>query len=375
MPFRIILDDIVNVSADAIVNSANPMPVIGRGVDSAIYEAAGRDSLLERRVQLGEIMPGTAAATGAGALKAKYIIHTVGPRWIDGRQGELITLASCYRESLLLAQRLGCRSIAFPLISTGVYRFPKDRALEIALREIRGFLDWAEMDVTLVVYDRSAYQLSAGLVTDVQRYIGGHVFSKKQDYRREDYPEEADRQEDRRLRRARRRREGGFPSFGNMAGPAVQGAFFDEEESTPVSAPYVPMADMAFGAAPSAPRRLEDVVSQVGETFQQMLLRYIDESGRSDSEIYKKANIDRKHFSKIRCNPHYHPTKRTALALAVALELDEDRTADLLRRAGLALSPSDVFDLIVSYCIENKKYDVYEVNSILFRYDQPLLGS
>ena len=174
MPFRIIRNDITKVRADAIVNTANPEPAYGSGTDGAIYRAAGEEKLLAERRKIGRIKTGEAAVTPAFALPAKYIIHTVGPAWLDGNHGEFEELASCYRKSLLLARQLGCESIAFPLISTGVYGFPKDRALQIALEEIEEFLSANEMDVTLVVFDKSSFDLSSSLVAEVGQYIDDH---------------------------------------------------------------------------------------------------------------------------------------------------------------------------------------------------------
>lgn len=171
MSFRIIRNDITKVTADAIVNTANPRPTYGGGTDAAVYKAAGADDLLTERRKIGNIAVGEAAVTPAFRLHAKYIIHTVGPVWQDGNHGEFEALASCYRKSLLLARKLGCGSIAFPLISTGTYGFPKDKALDIALAEIRDFLKSDEMDITLVVFDREAFVLSKPLTDDVRQYI------------------------------------------------------------------------------------------------------------------------------------------------------------------------------------------------------------
>ena len=428
MPFRIIRDDITRVRADAIVNTANPRPVIGSGTDQAIYEAAGAEALLAERKKIGSIPPGEVAVTGAHALQARYILHTVGPSW-DGRIPETGTgqadnreagtgsgtgsagtegvgsasgknkalLASCYRKSLLLAQQLGCESIAFPLISSGNYRYPKEEALRIALDSIRTFLEDSEMDVTLVVYDKNSYALSSELTDHVDAYIDEkYVEEHRKTQSRPDHQNVF-------YGAARPRRE--QETCGAYREDSVFSAAFDEEESS--SADYwEPSAPMAAQAAPrpsmmpetaeqtadSAPapqpktkkksrrpspflgRKLKDLIGRKSETFQEQLLRLIDEKGYTDVEVYKRANLDRKLFSKIRCNPAYQPQKRTALALAMALKLNMDETTDLLRRAGLALSPASRADLIVEYCIVNRIYDLFEVNALLFDYDQPLLG-
>ena len=410
MPFQIIRNTITKVRADAIVNTANPEPIYADGTDRAVYEAAGADALLAARKEIGRIAVGKAAVTPAFALPAKYIIHTVGPVWEGGHAGEFEALASCYRESLTLAEQLGCRSIAFPLIATGVYGFPKDRALEIALTEIRTFLaaecpgedegnagSAREMAVTLVVFDRASFDLSAGLVEDVRQFIDDReaAWRREQEFAGIDsiplmgqmYPEE--------------------PCFmappppapsrsmpGNAPGGAGAALFGEARESAsrePVSRkPKRPLMDRLAGKfqrkadleeetlpAPEpirAARSLDDLMSNIGETFQECLLRLIDEKGMTDPEVYKRANIDRKLFSKIRCRADYQPTKRTACAFAVALRLNMDEAIDLLAKAGLAFSPASRFDLILEYCIQHHIYDIFEVNALLFDYDQPLLG-
>lgn len=397
MPFQIIRNDITKVRADAIVNTANPEPVYAGGTDAAVYFAAGEDKLLTERRKIGRISPGEAAVTPAFALHAKYIIHTVGPVWEGGDRGEYDQLASCYRKSLLLARQLGCESIAFPLISTGVYGFPRDRALDIALREISSFLEDSEMQVTLVVFDRKSFDLSARLSADVRQYIDEHYAETRstQEYSIDDL-----RLQNRIGRHSRksRRKDSALPeeeqdsflmeqwgqyrpseykreaaSLAEQPAPPAQ----EEAAKTPGA---VPTADQAAdlplqSSAPRPQRSLKDVISQAGETFQECLLRMIDERGLTDVQVYKRANIDRKLFSKIRCNPGYLPRRKTVISLAVALELSMDEMADLLSKAGIALSPGNKFDLIIRYCVENRIYDTMTINSLLFDYDQPLLGA
>ena len=468
MPFRIIRNDITKVRADAIVNTANPEPIYAGGTDSAIYHAAGARRLLAERKKIGCIEPGEAAVTKAFRLPAKFIIHTVGPAWMDGNNGEFELLASCYRKSLLLAHHLGCRSIAFPLISTGVYGFPKDKALEIALAEFSAFLrdeetddEDAGMDITLVVFDRKAFELSSDLVADVGQYIDENYVETRraEEYRYEerddrsiiaeelrrrlDAAEEPERrqiqeqidgrrlsaQSRRRLRdtldtlgfgtadaekpgradaeRPGRRRAGSVRPAQSArrdeapvrdAEEAVyeQGSQYREadqkaDQKAPQPAlsagpapsaepvPYAVSAPSA-GSAPqdvllssqSSRRSLQDVMSRVGESFQERLLRLIDERGLKDAQVYKRANIDRKLFSKIRCNPDYTPKRQTAIALALALELNLDEMTDLLRRAGIA--PGSKSDLIIRYCVENGIYDPMKVDALLFDYGQKTLA-
>ena len=351
MPFRIIRNDITKVRADAIVNTANPEPIYASGTDGAIYKAAGADLLLKERRRIGVLHTGEVVVTPAFHLPAKYIIHTVGPAWWDGTRGEFEDLAACYRKSLLLAEQLGCRSIAFPLISTGVYGFPRDRALAVALEEIADFLTESDsdMDVILVVFDKRAYDLSASLVADVGEFIDENYVEAKEieEYRRESSIFEEERILEREHRRANQEFILGKPS--PAAAPSAPAPFFVTDN-------------------------LDDIIQHVGETFQVKLFRLIDERNMSDAEVYKKANLDRKLFSKIRCNVNYRPQKKTALALAIALKLSLDETTDLLRSAGLALSPGSKADLIVEYCIVHGIYDMFEINALLFEYDQMLLG-
>lgn len=369
MAFRIIRNDITKVAADAIVNTANPEPVFGGGTDAAIYKAAGEKQLLTERKKIGDIPVGEVAVTPAFRLHAKYIIHTVGPIWVDGKQGEFDELASCYRKSLLIAKQLGCGSIAFPLISTGTYSFPKDKALDIALATIRDFLNQNEMDVTLVVFDREAFVLSRPLADDVRAYIDENYVGRQeaQEYGFEgsiDSVSESRSLEDERRRRGglqeKRRYNRRAPlSKGNEAGsPLVYG-------SRPGSLP----------AGTQGSQSLEDMINSRGDSFHEMLFRLIDQKDMKDSEVWHKANIDHKLFSKIKCNPSYTPSKKTALALAIALELNLDQTVDLLARAGLALSPSSISDLVVKYCIQHKIYDMFEVDALLFDNGQQTLGS
>ena len=360
MPFQIIRNDITKVTADAIVNTANPRPVIGGGTDSAIYHAAGEDLLLAERKKIGDIAPGNAVSTPAFGLNAKYIIHTVGHAWIDGSHGEREMLHACYANSLQLAADLSCESIAFPLIATGVYGFPKDEALGIALREIGKFLLTHEMKVTLVVFDRKAMELSEKLVGQIDKYIDEHAIGL---LRSEEYGEK-------KLSRRRRIEEKHLLSeiedmtWGSMAERLP-------ESPTVLSAPI--MTESAFVFV-TKDKGLDAFLSKREDTFQQRLLKLIDERHMTDPEVYHKANIDKKVFSKIRCNPDYHPKKKTAVAFAIALELDMPTMRDFLSRAGYALSPSSKFDLIISYFVENRNFDIFEINAALFEYDQELLG-
>ncbi len=413
MPFQIIRNDITQVAADAIVNSANPDPTFGAGTDAAIYHAAGAERLLEARRKIGPIPVGQAAATPAFSLPAKYIIHTVGPSWQGGDHGEREAVRSCYQSCLSLALSLGCESIAFPLIATGVYGFPRADALRIAVSVFSDFLAEHEMQITLVVFNREAFVLSGRIFSGVKAFIDENYVAAREE---EEYFRLAPRMSMDRPPREAPPMQGKAPArrkpfswLRNKPGSSPEQTEADADASLPAAPPpksprpplspaeSLPKDDFPSdewdqsalspkrpasaslprsGPAPRpASRSLEDVIRQAGETWQQSLLRLIDEKGYTDVEVYKRANVDRKLFSKIRSNPDYQPKKSTAVAFALALRLNLDETRDLLSRAGYALSPSSPFDLIVEYFIDQRIYDSYTINLALFDYHQPLLGA
>ncbi len=364
MPLSIIRNDITRVKADAIVNTANPEVAVGDGTDYAIYRAAGPGKLLRERAKIGNMQPGQAEVTPAFSLDAKYIIHTVGPAWRGGGYGERETVAECYRNCLARAAYLECESLAFPLIATGTYGFPKDEALDIAIREISAFLEDHEMDVTLVVYDKESFELSSELFEDIRSYIS--------DAEEEaiDYSPRIRSSRSRGMRRNLRRiRSSEAESSAPVYGSIIQEPLMEEALDADVQ------YSKSMPESASDGQSLEDLIRNRDESFQQKLLHLIDASGMTDPEVYKRANIDRKLFSKIRSNSDYNPTKRTAVAFAFALGLNLDQTADLLRSAGMSLSPSSTFDIIIRYCLENGITNIFEVNCILFKFDQMLLGA
>lgn len=372
MPLNIIRNDITRVSADAIVNTANPLVTIGSGVDQAIYEAAGEEALLAERAKIGPMRPGQAAATPAFKLDARYIIHTVGPVWQGGDEGEREAVASCYRESLKLADELHCTSIAFPLISTGNYGFPKDEALRIAINEISSFLFTHDMTVYMVVYSREAFVISGKAFADIKSYIEDQDVKEPAGASYINARRRKDSFLSKREESPKPRRES-FPPVMGSSEPEPK--HFEIEVDSPM-----PMldADLSFTGDLldfDEASDLEDILNQKTETFRDMLFRIIDRKGLTDPEVYKKANLDRKLFSKIRSSEAYLPKKKTVLALAIALELNMDETIDLMARAGLALNPNSRFDLIVGYCITHKIYNIFDINTYLFEYDQPLLGA
>lgn len=327
MPLLFIRNDITKMPVDAIVNAANESLLGGGGVDGCIHRAAGPELLAECR-RLGGCRTGEAKLTGAYRLPCRYVIHTVGPVWRGGGHGEREQLVSCYRNSLRLAKEQGCETVAFPLISSGIFGYPKDQALRVAVDTIGAFLLEHDMTVYLVIFDRRAYQISGKLFADIAEYIDDHYVEAHTDPGAE------------RLRRGALHRKMAAPMCAPMAAPA-----------------------------------LDDLLEHLDAGFSETLLRLIDRSGKKDSEVYKKANVDRKLFSKIRNNPNYKPSKPTALAFAIALELDLAETKDLLARAGYALSASSKFDVIVEYFIRQGNYDIFAINEALFAFDQSLLGA
>lgn len=328
MPLELVRNDITKMNVDAIVNAANSALQMGSGVCGAIFSAAGEEKLQAECNRIGHCDVGEAVITKGYALPAKYIIHTVGPMWHGGDQNEEGLLHSCYYNSLTLALKHRCSSVALPLISSGIYGYPKDQALRVALSAIGTFLmEHDNILVYLVVYDKDAFTLSDKLFRSITEYID------------DNYVEEH--------------------------------SYFSRRLRSEQAQSAAPMPMMA----PISGRSLKDVLGNLEETFTQMLLRLIDEKGRMDVEVYKRANIDRKLFSKIKSDREYKPRKATVLAFAIALELSLDETVDLLRKAGYALSRSSKFDVIIEYFIMNGEYDIYLINESLFAFDQTLLGA
>ena len=347
MPLQIVRNDITKMECDAIVNAANSTLLGGGGVDGAIHKAAGRKLLFEC-VKLGGCKTGQAKITRGYNLPCKYVIHTVGPKWKDGNSNEEDLLKSCYKESLKLAAEYDCESVAFPLISSGIFGYPKDQALKVAIDTISSFLLENEMTVYIVIFDRKAYQISGKLFADIAAYIDDRYVDEHTDNRSE------------RLRRMNAfRMEEPMPCEASVCEEAI------EQLMPPVSA----------AAAPKKAATLDDALGQIDESFSEMLLRKIDERGMTDAQCYKKANIDRKLFSKIRSDKSYKPSKPTVIAFAIALELPLVEMKDMLMKAGFALSHSNKFDIIVEYFVEHGNYNVFEINEALFAFDQSLIGA
>lgn len=349
MPLQIVRNDITKMKVDAIVNAANSSLLGGGGVDGCIHRAAGPRLLAECKT-LGGCETGSAKITGAGKLPCKYVIHAVGPRWLGGKRGERDQLISCYRTSLELAKDKECETVAFPLISSGIYGYPKDQALRIAIDTISEFLLENDMTVYIVIFDKKAYQIGEKLFSDIAEYIDDNYVDEHTD----DYSE--------RLRR--------MNAFRAKEMVCESSVCEEADEEIDMLMTVAPMA-----VASKKAKSLDDALGQIDESFSEMLLRKIGESGMTDAECYKKANIDRKLFSKIRSDKLYKPSKPTAIAFAIALELSLDETKDMLMKAGFALSHSNKFDIIIEYFIENENYNVFEINEALFAFDQSLLGA
>lgn len=350
MPLQIIRNNITKVQCDAIVNAANSTLLGGGGVDGAIHKTAGKGLLFEC-MKLHGCKVGQAKITKGYNLPCKYVIHTVGPKWKGGKNGEQELLENCYKNSLTLAKENNCESVAFPLISSGVYGYPMNEAFKVAVDTVAEFLMHNDMLVYIVVYNKNALATSSKLFTDIAQYID------------DNYVAEHSPHDSRRLNNT------------DESIPLLQTRFLDVEESVALSDDYC-TATPPCESTKYSESSLDDFMKEtIDESFSEMLLRLIDERGMKDSECYKKANIDKRLFSKIRSNLDYKPSKPTVLAFCIALELPLVQTNEMLMKAGFALSHSNKFDIIVEYFIKQNNYNIFEINEALFAFDQSLLGS
>ena len=342
MPLQIIRQDITKMRVDAIVNTTNEEMIGYSGVDLAIHTIAGAE-LDTECAKLAPLGLGQAKLSGAYGLPCKYVIHTSGPVWRGGLVGESIILRSCYIESLKLAVKSDCRSVAFPLISSGVYGYPKDQVLKFAIQTITEFLFDHELTVYICAFDKESYYFSQKLFSDIQEFIN------------DEYVDEHD--------------EDFYETF--------DGSIDEMSMAKCIQAPMCANAMMPRKRETSsaAGKSLREYMKQMDRSFQEMLFDLIDESGMTDVECYKKANVDKRTFSKIKSNKDYKPSKQTVIAFAISLQLDMDTTQELLATAGFTLSRSKVFDKIIRYFIHNGNYDIFEINEALFEFDQVLLGS
>lgn len=335
MPLLIVHDDITKLEVDAIVNAANSELRMGGGVCGAIFRASGPIEMQAACNALSPIKTGEAIYTPGFNLPAKNVIHAVGPIYDKAKHSESEQLLSnAYTASLKIAKDNGFESIAFPLISSGIYGYPKAEALEVATKSISSFLDGYDMEVYLVIHDRNTFEISKSLEEGVSEYIDNRLntFQISEEISRIEYEE-------------------------YLENYTIQNIQVDSKPTR------------------RTPNDLDEILSQLDDSFSTTLLKLIDSKSMSDVEVYKRANIDRRLFSKIRSDENYSPSKRTAIALSIALELTLSETNELLELAGFALSPSNIFDVIIEYFIVNQKYNIFDINEVLFKYDQPLLGS
>ena len=346
MPLKIIRQDITKIKCDAIVNPTDPNYSHGGGVDAAIHEAAGI-KLYQACVEQGTLSVGRAVVTPAFSLPCKYVIHTVGPVWKDGHYGEEDALRSCYSTCLDLALKNKCKSVAFPLIASGTFGFPKDRVLKIAMEVIGDFLFENEILVYIVVFDKTAYSISEKLFSDITSFIDDA-------YSEWNAPMYDSLREERNFSRYQRN--------------AVSESNADADE-------MILLRPQMCAPASIGGKSLDDMLKEMDKGFADTLFHYIDEKGLSDVECYKRANVDKKTFSKIKCNKNYKPSKVTAVSFAIALRLNLDETNHLLNTVGMSLSRSSKFDVIIEYFITTGNYkDIFDVNETLYQFDQVTLG-
>jgi O-acetyl-ADP-ribose deacetylase (regulator of RNase III) len=385
MPFKIIRDDITHISADVIVNSANPHALIGDGVDAAIHVAAG-PRLIEARKKIGDIAVGDVRYSRAFDLLAKYVFHTVGPDCRKEEPNQEEKLKACYTKSLQLAKQLSCESIAFPMISTGVYECPRETSMQIAVSAISEFLMQNDMDVTLVVYDPESYVLSTKLFDDVKAYVDEHYVEttpkdagidllEDEDMRRIDYVPNFYKRAESEDALSEKQVEPASKIMWSLETPEELSEETRRDlEDEAINARTFRGSDarMKPGVAVIPPTSKKDLDAIIGgrvpgaETFSEMLLRLIDKSGKRDSDIYSKAGQSKQTFSKIRTNRNYQPSKNTVLSFAIALELNMDQTMDLLKSAGFTLSDGIKMDIAIRFFIENGFYDIFEIKFTLF---------
>ena len=377
MPFKIVRNDITKMKTDAIVNTANEQPIVGSGCDYAVYEAAGYDELLSyRKAHIGDVRAGEVFLTPGFRLPAKYIIHAVSPLFDNGSHGEEALLRSCYRKSLALAKEHGIKSIAFPLISTGSFGYPKEEGMRIAVDEIHAFLLKSDMQVYLVVFDEKATKMGRNLRPDLEAYIDHNYVQEKieEEYGNSWYAEQMARED-----AAAGEETMAYGAFADEAPVPVPKAreklsipSFLRRDVNREKEALLSLDDEDF-AIEEMERGLSERMEHMADSFPEYLLYLIGKKGMGNAEVYKRAIVDKKVFSKIKNNPNYHPQKLTALCLCIGAKLNLDESRDLLARAGYALSPCDKTDIIFSYFIENRIYDMIELDIQLEEHGLPCI--
>lgn len=381
MPFKIVRNDLTKMQVDVIVNTANPKPKYSSGTDTAVYKAAGEEELLAERKKIGHMNEGEIAITSGFKLPAKYIIHAVSPRYIDGNSGEENKLRDCYKKSLSLAAKYECKSIAFPLIATGSFGYPKEEGMRIALDEINAFLMKRDMLVYLVVFDTASTKLGLNLYPDLEAYIDHNYVCEK---REEEYGDRyfgSVRSNEPKYDTYRREREDldvklkRSPNKMQMSGALAE---LDECSMAPAYAPvckeskaFDEFDDDYYDFLEEKEFALEERMKHMSDTFQEYLMYLIGAKKLTNAEVYKRAFVTKQLFSKIKLNPEYHPDKATAMRLCVGARLNLDETKDLLARAGYALSPCDKRDIIFSFFIEHEVFDMIEIDIALEEHGLP----
>lgn len=338
MPFSIVRNDIARVRVDVLVNAANERLAAGGGVCGAIFDGAGASRMAAACAQIGRCPTGSAMTTPGFDLPCRWVVHAVGPIWRGGTHGERELLQSCYRSVFAEVSRLGAASVAFPLISAGIFGYPVREALDVARVEASAFLDGhPDVEVTLVVFTRDVVAQGVALLGELREYVDDayvdnspHLYDRSAELRELCVPE-------------------AYPTAASAPAPTPGG--------------------------PAAPDELAERLAHLDASFSEALLALIDERGLTDAQVYRRANLSRQLFSKIRSKPDYRPSKPTAVALALALDLTLPQTQELLAHAGLTLSRSSKFDVIVEFYLARGVHDVMTVNEALFAFDQPLLGS
>ena len=355
MPFKIIRNDLTQMQVDVIVNTANENPVYSSGTDTAVYKAACEELLLAEREKIGFLQEGEVAITPGFQLPAKYIIHAVSPYFIDGASGEEGKLRQCYRKSLALAYEYKCESIAFPLIATGSFGYPKEEGMRIAVEEIGAFLLTHHMLVYLVVFDAESTRLGQDFYPDLEAYIDHHYVCDK---REEEYGD----------------RYFGAAPHEELHECCIKPGALKPAPPMAKCQSVVNMSQEAFfddALWEENESALKERMRHMSDTFQQYLFYLLEAKGLSNTEVYKRAIMTKQLFSKIKVNPHYHPDKATAMRLCVGAGLSLDETKDLLARAGYALSPCDKRDIIFSFFIERGIYDMIEIDIVLEEHGLP----
>ncbi|MCR5848496.1 MAG: macro domain-containing protein [Lachnospiraceae bacterium] len=381
MSVKIVRKRITEMTADAIVCPAESKPVKGDGIDMEICDAAGSDRLLWfRRENIGEVNEGEVFVTPAFDLPCKMVIHAVCPLFRDGTFNEERNLRNCYRKALETAFENKARSIVFPLLSTGNKRYPREESLRVAIDEINAFLSDNQMDVFISVFDEKLENRFKRLSAELDEYIE-ELYDVDSDETEISFKEKKGTpwiSEDLFIDRASTRlvaenyglnekEEGNRPTKKSRRKIGLSG-FLSEKRINPSSVrkpSFREECEPCEDIYDEIPDELKKRMMHLSDTFSQYLMFLIESKGMKNAEVYKRAIVDKKVFSKIKNNPEAHPKKNTAMRLCVGAKLNLDETKDLLARAGYALSPCDKTDIIFSFFIEKNIYDMILIDIVL----------